>query len=209
MSLPRQNTRWVAGTRGQIINLLRRASHTVEELAQALGLTNTAVRAHLATLERDGLIQPSGSRRGVSKPSTLYGLTATAEDLFARAYIPVLHDLVEELSARLSPKEVEAVLSATGRRLAAQWPHPQGALQERLEAAVGVLNALGGLEELERRQDAYVIHGYSCPLAAVVPGHPALCRLIRALLAELVGTAVEEQCARNGKPSCHFVVSTI
>jgi predicted ArsR family transcriptional regulator len=208
MSVPRQNTRWVAGTRGQIINMLRRASQTVEELAQALGLTDNAVRAHLATLERDGLIQASGRRRGVSKPAALYGLTAAAEDLFAKAYIPVLRELVEELNARRPPEEVEAVISATGSRLAAQWPRPQGALQERLEAVVAVLNALGGLEELEQRQDTYVIHGYSCPLAAAVPGHPAFCRLTRALLMELVGSHVEEQCVRNEKPSCHFVVST-
>jgi predicted ArsR family transcriptional regulator len=198
----------VAGTRGQIINMLRRASHTVEELAQALGLTDTAVRAHLATLERDGFIQASGRRRGVSKPAILYALTATAEDLFAKAYSPVLSELIEELNAQLPPEVVEAVLSATGRRLAAQWPRPQGALKERLEAAVTVLNALGGLEELEQSPDTYVIRGYSCPLAAVVPGHPAFCRLTRDLLVELVGSPVEEQCVRGEKPSCHFVVST-
>lgn len=208
MSVPRQNTRWVAGTRGQIINLLRRASQTVEELAQALGLTDNAVRAHLATLERDGLIQASGRRRGVSKPAALYSLTATAEDLFAKAYSPVLRQLLEELNAHLPPEEVEAVICATGRRLAAQWPRPQGALQARLEAAVTVLNALGGLEELEQRQDTYVIHGYSCPLAAVVPGHPAFCHLTQCLLVELVGSPVEEQCVRHEKPSCRFVIPT-
>jgi predicted ArsR family transcriptional regulator len=188
--------------------MLRRASQTVEELAQALGLTDNAVRAHLATLERDGLIQETGRRRGVSKPSALYGLTATAEDLFPKAYSPVLRELVEELNTRLPPEEVEAMLSATGRRLAAQWPHPQGELSERLEAAVTILNALGGLEEVEQRQDTYVIHGHSCPLAAVVPGHPVFCHLTRALLMELVGSPVEEQCIRSEKPSCHFVVST-
>jgi predicted ArsR family transcriptional regulator len=209
MSLPRQNTRLVAGTRGQIINMLRRASQTVEELAQALDLTENAVRAHLATLERDGLVQVSGRRRGVSKPAAVYGLTAGAEDMFARAYSPVLRELVDELNAHLPPEEVEALLSATGRRLAAQWPRPQGALQERLEAAVTILNGLGGLEELEQRQDTYVIHGYSCPLASVVTRHPAICRLMRALLVELVGSPVEENCVRNEKPSCHFVIATI
>src|SRR5512135_2794287 len=49
--------RWFfASRRGQIITLLRRSSRTADELAQALGLTHTAVRAHLAALERDGLV---------------------------------------------------------------------------------------------------------------------------------------------------------
>jgi len=43
-----------SSTRGQIITLLRRSSHTVEELAQALDLTHTMVRVHFTTLERDG-----------------------------------------------------------------------------------------------------------------------------------------------------------
>ena len=46
-----------------MVQLLRRASRTVEELAQALGLTDNAVRAHLATLERDGLVRQGGLRR--------------------------------------------------------------------------------------------------------------------------------------------------
>ena len=46
--------RWFfASTRGQIVTLLRRSSRTVDELTQALDLTHTAVRAHLASLERD------------------------------------------------------------------------------------------------------------------------------------------------------------
>ena len=47
------NQWFFASTRGQIITLLRRSSRTVDELAQALNLTHTAVRAHLAALERD------------------------------------------------------------------------------------------------------------------------------------------------------------
>jgi predicted ArsR family transcriptional regulator len=190
------------------VTLLRRRSQTVEELAQALGLTNNAVRSHLASLERDGFIRASGRRRGISKPSALYSLTATAEDLFAKAYSPVLGQLLQELNARLPPEEVETVICATGRRLAAQWPHPQGVLQERLESAVAVLNALGGLEDLEQGQGTYVIHGYSCPLGAAVQAHPELCRLTQCLLTELVGVPVEEQCIRNEKPSCHFVIAT-
>ncbi len=63
------NSRFFASTRGKIVTLLRRASRTVDELAQALDLTDNAVRAHLATLERDGFVQQRGERRGSGKPS--------------------------------------------------------------------------------------------------------------------------------------------
>ena len=48
------------------------------------------------------------------------------------------------------------------------------------ETAVEVLNELGGLAELEERDGAVVIRGYSCPLAGVTPDHPEVCRMAEA-----------------------------
>src|SRR2546430_412801 len=80
-------------------------------------------------------------------------------------------------------------------------------LQSRLQMAVNVLNDLGGLPELEQRNGAFYIQGYSCPLAAVVPGHPEVCHLAEALLSELVGLAVKECCEGNEPARCCFSVS--
>src|SRR5439155_23915481 len=49
--------RFFASTRGKIIILLRRSSRTVKQLAEALSVTENAVRAQLTVLQRDGLIQ--------------------------------------------------------------------------------------------------------------------------------------------------------
>lgn len=61
MQRSHRNQRFFASTRGRIVTLLRHSSHTVEELAEALDLTDNAVRAHLATLERDGVVQQRGA----------------------------------------------------------------------------------------------------------------------------------------------------
>jgi predicted ArsR family transcriptional regulator len=82
MAFPQSNQRFFASTRGQIITLLLRSSRTVDELAQALELTDNAVRVHLATLERDGMVQQRGVRRGSGKPAYVYTLTPDAEQLF-------------------------------------------------------------------------------------------------------------------------------
>lgn len=74
MSLPQSNQRFFASTRGRIVLLLRRSSRTAGELAQALALTDNAVRSHLATLERDGLVRQGGERRGGAKPAIVYEL---------------------------------------------------------------------------------------------------------------------------------------
>lgn len=202
----RRDQRYFASTRGQIVALLRRASRTVEELARELSLTDNAVRAHLATLERDGLARQGGVRRGGGKPAYTYNLTPEAERLFPKAYGAVLHQLLDALAERLAPEEVEAMLRAVGRRLAAGRAAPTGNLRPRLEAAVETLNELGGLAELEERDGTFVIRGYSCPLAAAVPGHPEVCRLAETLLTEVTGAPVRECCDRGEPLRCCFAV---
>src|SRR5262249_31339515 len=76
------------------------AEATVNELAEALNLTDNAVRSHLSTLERDGPVRQSGKRTAVRKPEVLYSLTPEAGQLFPKAYDllfnQLLHSLVHE-----------------------------------------------------------------------------------------------------------------
>jgi predicted ArsR family transcriptional regulator len=200
--------RFFESTRGQIVTLLRRSGCTVEELARAIGLTDNGVRAHLAVLERDGIVRQRGSVRrssGGGKPAYVYGLTEQAEDLFPKAYEPALRRLLEVLSERLGSGESEALLRSVGRRLAEE--HSTRADGARLESAVEVLNELGGLAELEEHDGGLVIRGYSCPLAGVTPDHPEVCRMVETLIAELAGVPVHERCDRGERPRCCFEVA--
>ncbi|HLJ33998.1 MAG TPA: ArsR family transcriptional regulator [Ktedonobacteraceae bacterium] len=209
MTLSHGNQRFFASTRGQIITLLLRSSRTVDELAQALALTDNAVRGHLATLERDGMVRQRGVRRGSGKPAYIYTLTQEAEQLFPKAYGPVLQHLLGVLSERLPSAELDTLMREVGRRIAAGWNMPPGDLRVRLEAALAVLNELGGMAELETCDGHYCIQSYSCPLAAVVPGHPEVCRLTETLLSELIGVPVQEQCDASEGPRCCFTIPNV
>ena len=107
--------RFFESTRGQIVTILRGEAATVEELAARLKLTDNAVRAHLSTLERDGLVRQSGRRRGPRKPHFTYTLTAAADKLFPKAYDALLNQLITVLKSRLQPAEIDEVLRAVGR----------------------------------------------------------------------------------------------
>ena len=197
-------------TRGKVVTLLRRAGRTVEELAQALDLTDNGVRAHLATLEGDGIVRQRGSKRhgsGSGKPAYIYELTPEAEELFPKAYESVLSRLLNVLAVQLGSEESEALLRSVGRRIAEGQSVPADGVRGRLEAAVGVLNKLGGLAELEERGGSFVIRGYSCPLAGVAPDHPEVCRMAETLLSELAGVPIYEHCDRGERPRCCFEVA--
>jgi predicted ArsR family transcriptional regulator len=203
--------RFFESTRGQIVTLLRRSGRTVEDLARALDLTDNGVRAHLAVLERDGIVRQRGSVRrssGGGKPAYVYELTEEAEDLFPKAYEPALRRLLDVLSDQLGPEESEALLRSVGRRLAEEHSRRAEGAHARLESAVEVLNELGGLAELEERDGAVIIRGYSCPLAGVTPDHPEVCRMAETLIAELAGVPVHEHCDRGERPRCCFEIAS-
>jgi predicted ArsR family transcriptional regulator len=209
-------TNWDAkffeSTRGQIVTLLRRANRTVEDLARALDLTDNGVRAHLAVLERDGIVRQRGSVRrssGGGKPAYVYELTQEGENLFPKAYEATLRRLLDILSDQLGPQESEALLRSVGRRLAEEHSTRADGAHARLETAVEVLNELGGLTELEERDGAVVIRGYSCPLAGVTPDHPEVCRMAEALVAEVAGVPVHEHCDRGERPRCCFEIASV
>ncbi|HEX8036038.1 MAG TPA: ArsR family transcriptional regulator [Ktedonobacterales bacterium] len=207
--------RILTSTRGRLISLLRRDTHTVDELAQALDLTDNAVRAHLATLERDGLVQQQGVRRtgGSGKPAYAYALTEDAERLFPKAYGPVLHMLLDVLDEQMAREDIERVLREVGHRLAAEQQKSSGMaavngdLTRRLVLAVDLLNALGGLAEIEEQDGSLVIRGYSCPLAAMLPGHPEACKLAESLVTEVAGVPLHECCERGEVTRCCFATS--
>lgn len=200
----RWDERFFASTRGRVAALLRRGNRTVDELAGELGLTDNAVRAHLAALERDGLAAQGEPRRGAGKPSFTYQLTPEAERLFPKAYGLVLGELVAVLAERLPPEEFDAALRDVGHRLALGQPTPRGGPRARLDAAVALLAGLGGAAEIEETHGCWSIQGCNCPIAAAVAASPDACLVAETLLSDLLGTPVKQTCDPGPPPRCRF-----
>ena len=195
-------------TRGRIIGLLRRSPQTVEEMATALGVTDNAVRAQLASLERDGMVRQHGLRRGSGKPSFSYALKSEFEPLLSRAYIPMLVRLLRGIGQRLPPQQVTDLLNEVGRDWARELPQVSGDIKSKVVAASNLLNELGGVTEIEQEDRCLVIRGYSCPLALAVRENRGVCVAVQALLSRYIGEHVVEHCDREGeRVHCRFEVS--
>jgi DNA-binding transcriptional ArsR family regulator len=140
MGRTKLDERFFDSTRGRVVTMLRAGERTVEELAGELGLTDNAVRAHLSTLERDGLVRQRGVRRGFRKPHLTYALTREAEHLFPKAYDVLLNQLITVLKGRLGREGLEDALREVGRALAG--PRTQGAAGSgrRIRQAVNALS---------------------------------------------------------------------
>jgi predicted ArsR family transcriptional regulator len=195
-------------TRNRVIALLRRGRRSVEELAESLGLTDNAVRAQLATLEREEIVRSAGVRRDgtVGKPATLYELAPDSSALFSSAYAPVFAALLAELGERLKPRQVDGLLRRTGRRLARAMPE-RATFDERVRASATFITGMGADAELVQTDGGYEIVGHGCVLADAVSECPGTCAILEQFLGDVTGGTVTEHCDRTGRPNCRFSIS--
>jgi predicted ArsR family transcriptional regulator len=197
----------LTGTRGRVLNLLRRSALTVNELAAELELTPNAVRNHLASLQRQGLVREAGLRHGGTRPAVVYEVVPRADSVLSGVYIPFLAQLLGALGQRMSRAKLDELMRTVGRRVAAEWPRLRGDLRQRVEAASLFLEELGGLMEIEERRRVFVLRGHGCLLAEAVHGRPEVCRAMESLISELVQAPVRECCERNEHPRCCFEIA--
>jgi predicted ArsR family transcriptional regulator len=200
--------RLLESTRGRILALLRAESRTVNELAAALNLTDNAVRAHLGSLERDGLVWQLGTRPGIRKPHSLFGLTGEAEQLFPKAYGSLLRRILIVLGRHLPPEEYQASLREVGQSAAEEHlAQAEGKTRDqRIEVALNALRSIGGDAKLLESDGKRFIRGSGCPLSAVTAYHPEACLIAEALVSEIVGIRVRECCDHGETPRCRFEI---
>jgi predicted ArsR family transcriptional regulator len=180
----------------------------VNDLAEALDLTDNAVRAHLARLERDGLVRQAGTQPGFRKPHATYALTAESEQIFPKAYGRLLDLLLAVFSRKLSPRALRAAMRDVGKMVAADHllEVEDKTRGERVEAALRILKELGGSATFHESEGKHFIRGNGCPLAAATAHHPEACLIAESLLAQIIGTPVKERCIHSRTPSCRFQV---
>ena len=197
-------------THRRLLSLLREGTWTVDDLAARLGLTDNAVRFHIAALEREGSVAKDGVQRhsGAGQPATLYSLTPAADQAFSRAYAPVLAAVIEELHVAMPGAQLAAFLGRVGERLAGERRDAGDSLRKRVLGASDVLNSLGGITTVEKSGDSYRIIGRACPLAAAVEADHCVCSVVTSLVSNIVDAEVHEQCDRSGRPKCCFEIPT-
>lgn len=203
-------TNWLERLLGQtqvkLLQLLRRPPQTVTGLSAALGVTDNAVRNHIAALGRDGIVKQVGTQRDTGgKPASTYALTEEGEELFPKAYAMVLGGLVEQIARSDGWEHAIELLRSVGAQAGAGAIASSG-VEGRVTAAAAALRSLGGDIEVQSAPGGWRIQGYGCPLSAVTSKHPQVCELARALVAEITAQPVTECCDRTGRPRCAFIV---
>ena len=193
-------------TQSKLLGLLRRAPRTIGELSRTLRLTDNAIRTHIASLGRDGLVEEAGAQRDTGgTPARLYTLSRKGEELFPKAYAMALNGLIQELARTEGWARTVELLQGVGAQAAAGLAKG-GPLEARVDVALTTLRGLGAEIEGLKSDTGWTLQGYACPLSRVTADHPQVCQLVTSLVAEITGRPVAECCERGERPRCRFEV---
>ena len=195
----------------QIIEYLqRRGSATIKELEDLLGVTTTAVRQHLNTLQADGYIERRIVHAGVGRPHHTYLTTAKVQELFACQCDDLALTLLEEVFHLEGKARTAELLDRVGTRLAGKYVSAvRGSLlRERVDELAQALNGNGILAEaVVTDGDVIALHTYNCPFHELAQEHREICEMDRGMLEKVLGSDVQlSQCMLEGHAGCTFIV---
>jgi len=177
---------------------------SIDDLAQALSVTRTAVRQHLAALERDGLVMRGATRPTGRRPEQLHQLTEHGRELFPRQYPLLANLLIGEVAGLLGEPALLALMRQLGRKLAKDL-QPEVVDEAQI---VQHMNAAGYEAEVFFRSGGEPqIVAHNCVFHHLAKAHPVVCELDLALIGALGGGEVEHQeCMLRGGQVCRFAL---
>lgn len=199
-------------TRREIVNILRTAGPmTVGELGDRLGITHVAVRRHLTSLERDGLITSIQERLPMGRPTRVYSLTDAADDLFPKKYGSLTLEVLDFLN-NVEPELVEKFFAARGQNLINRYGPDvsQGAsVEERVARLAEIQVGNGYLANWEKNEDGtLVIREFNCPVHQVSRKYEHACAHELEFFKTVLGTENVErvECIAKGGNCCRYAV---
>ncbi|UUZ93814.1 transcriptional regulator [Paenibacillus sp. P25] len=200
-----------ASTRKVIMTMLKtQGPLTVNDMSKQLGITEMAIRRHLNTLERDGLLETKLVRQAMGRPTHTYSLTVAADELFPKKYQHLTLDLLEELAEMAGEEKIDQLFDRRKKRLIEKYEERMEGkpLPERVRALAEIQNANGYMVDWGEQTDGvYVLHEHNCPIAQVALRYNHACGCELSMFQELLGAEVERtDCLAKGGSRCTYII---
>ncbi|MGF9965318.1 helix-turn-helix transcriptional regulator [Bacillus rhizoplanae] len=167
-------------TKEEIIQLLKvRGEQTVAVLAEALQITEMAVRRHVSRLEKEELIEAKMVRQHVGRPMYVYSLSTKGEDLFPKQYKQFAVEMLEDLLHIGDEELVKKLLRARTKRMEEQLANRINRKEttvERLKEIAVVQEKNGYMVRIQQESEhSFLLQKQNCPLIEVAEKFPQIC----------------------------------
>ncbi|MDU4697315.1 MULTISPECIES: helix-turn-helix transcriptional regulator [Paenibacillus] len=198
-------------TRERILHLMKTAGPlSAKELTTELQITEMAVRRHLGTMERDGLIESKMLRQTPGRPTAVYGLTDLAEALFPKKYHSLTLDLLDELAEESGEDMVDRLFDRRKEKLSRKYmAEMEGkSLTDKVRTLSEIQNDNGYMTELQETEGGeYMLMEHNCPISQIANRYNHACDCELNLFESLLDADVErtECLAQQGK-KCVYVI---
>ncbi len=191
--------------------LKRRGEATAEELAEAIEISSSAIRQHLAALRTAGYVQIRQERGQLGRPAHVFCATEQSEAMFGRTGNELSVELLVHIEAE-DPDLVTRVFERrTQTRVADMRAELDGkSLDEKVTLLVQLLDQEGYLADFEYVDPRhYRINLHSCALWAIASRYRQACGSELEFLRELFPEASVERVTHKtaGSHACVYEIS--
>jgi predicted ArsR family transcriptional regulator len=191
-----------------MLDLLRkRDALTVSELADAMGVTATAVRQRLTRLLAQGLIRRNTSIEGRGRPSHHYSLTEKGQRETGSNFADLAMALWHEVRAIKDPEVRRGLLQRISGRLVESYRNRMGqGRDQRMDAVVELFSDRQVPFEVDRSNPQLpVLTALACPYPELAEQDRSICSLERMMFSDLVGENLRlSSCRLDGERCCSF-----
>lgn len=198
----------------RLVERLKRVdSCTASELATEFGLTDTAVRQHLESLQSLGLVsRADGEAHGRGRPAAQWRLTEAAASMFPDRHVDLTVDLIDSIRAELGDDALDRVIEARARRQAQQYREVvgNGTVTVRVGRLAELRTAEGYVADVSTDGDDLVLVEHHCPICIAAANCAALCRSELEVFRGALGPDVRverEQHLLSGDQRCAYRIS--
>ena len=197
--------------RGSIVRLLKqRGELTAQAIAEALGISQVAVRKHLAALEAEHQVVVRRVPLPRGRPTLAYQLTEAAEALFPHTYNRLAMDLLAELEALDGEEKLRRLFRARNERLSRTYELrlADKDLPQQIEELARLRDEEGYMAVFEIRDGIFVLREHHCPIYEVAQRHPEACNCEQELFQRLLNKDVRRETRLvDGQPSCEYRIA--
>ena len=161
--------------------LLRQGKCSAAHLAEGMGISVQAMRRHLRSLERDGMVESSVFSEGPGRPSNLWELTIKGYDCFSagNGSENFALDLLASIEANTVNSSMAEILQKQTLEKAINYRQKigSGSLNVRLEKLIELRKQEGYMAELELSSDgsSWYLNAFHCSIRSIAEEYPIVC----------------------------------
>ncbi|NBJ71157.1 MULTISPECIES: ArsR family transcriptional regulator [Clostridia] len=199
-------------TKDKILYLLKKEGKlTVGDFIQHLQITDMAIRKHLSTMEKEGLISSVEMKQPIGRPIQQYILSVKGERLFPKNYETLSIEFLNDIQTIYGDKAIQQLFDKRKQRLSKEYAvHLQHkSPEEKMRELKRLQNEKGYMAEYKQTgAKTYELVEHNCPLLAIAQSFKIACHCETATFQSVLETEQIKRisCKTEGNDHCRFSI---